>query len=82
MKQNKDLEVKNKKTIYAKLHKFCSFSMGDRKAKGDYVEVTEWLNGEGYDIIISDVMSHRQFMLTSGQFEAIKKCIRALEEYE
>lgn len=82
MKQNKSLEVKNKKSVYVELHNFCTFSMGDRKSKGDHLEVTRWLNGEGYDISISDVASTRQFFLTVGQFEALKKCIKTLEKYE
>ena len=55
--------------------------MGKHQGHGVYLEVTKWLNGEGYDIMISDVASTRQFFLTAGQFEAIKKCIKTLEKH-
>ncbi len=81
MKRKCKLKVKNKKSVGANLNQFCIFSMGDRFAKGDHIEVSEWLNSEGYDIMISDVTSTRQFFLTTGQFNAMKKCIKTLEKH-
>jgi len=54
--------------------------MGDRKGKGDFLEVTEWTNGEGYDIHILDSSGEKQFHLTWGQFEAMKKCIKVIDK--
>jgi hypothetical protein len=54
--------------------------MGDRKGKGDFLEVTEWTNGEGYDIHIEDSSGSTRFMLTWGQFEAMKKCIKVIDK--
>ena len=63
------------------LKDFCTFSMGpDRKDKGDFLEVTEWTNGEGYDIHILDSAGEKQFQLTWGQVKALKKCIKAIEK--
>ena len=41
--------------------------------KNDFIEVTEWGNGEGYDISISD---NQVISITAGQFDAIKKLIK------
>ena len=59
---------------------FCHHSLGDRKGKGDFLEVTEWSNGEGYDIHIEDSSGPTRFMLTWGQFEAMKKCIKTIDK--
>jgi hypothetical protein len=44
------------------------------------LEVTEWTNGEGYDIHISDSEGERQFNLTWGQFKALKACIKKIDK--
>lgn len=49
--------------------------------KGDYIEVTEWWNGEGWDINISH-NGDRSFSLTDGEFEAVKKLIKELNKNE
>lgn len=41
--------------------------------KNDFIEVTEWKNGEGYDIALSD---NQIISITIGQFNAIKKLIK------
>lgn len=45
--------------------------------KGDFVEVTEWDNGEGWDIAISD---RSVISITEGQLRAIKKLIKKLNK--
>lgn len=45
--------------------------------KGDFIEVTEWKNGEGWDIAIGD---NPIISLTDGQFRAIKKLIKKLNK--
>ena len=57
-------------------------SINDKLKKYDYlakdndiIEVIEWTNGEGYDIIINDKI----ISLTSGQIEAINYLVRSLE---
>jgi hypothetical protein len=42
----------------------------------DYVEVTEWTNGEGWDIAISD---KKIFSIHFTEYEAIKSMIKHLE---
>lgn len=43
--------------------------------KGDFVEVTEWVNGEGYDISVRDKL----ISLTHGEIEAINYLIKCLD---
>ena len=53
----------------------CDLNMFDYLAKdGDYVEVCEWKNGEGYDIAIND----RNYSFTHGELEAINYLIAQL----
>jgi hypothetical protein len=48
----------------------------------DFLEVTEWSNGEGYDLHISDSLGERHIELTWGQYKALKKCIKAIDKSE
>jgi hypothetical protein len=52
----------------------------DRKDKGDFLEVTKWTNGEGYDIHISNSLGEKKFDLTWGQFKALKACIKKIDK--
>lgn len=63
-------ELTHRKSISDDLHKY------DYLAKEhSFIEVTEWANGEGWDITIDDkVMS-----LTYGQLDAIKYLTLALQ---
>ena len=75
---NKKIELSKRSAAFVNLTDWCTMSAG-RKDQGDFLEVTEWTNGEGYDIHISDVFGQRTFELTWGQFEAMKKCIKAIQ---
>jgi hypothetical protein len=46
----------------------------------NFMEITEWSSGEGYDIYISDSSGERQFNLTWGQFEALKACVKKIDK--
>lgn len=64
------MEQYNKKSIsdYLKIY--------DHLAKDfDFIEITEWHNGEGWDIAINE----RIISLTWGQLEAINYLIKSLE---
>jgi hypothetical protein len=51
----------------ADLRPFCHLATGEA-----LVEVTEWTNGEGVDIIIQrESQSHERFSLTHGELEAV-----------
>jgi hypothetical protein len=75
---NKNVELANRKSAFAELKDFCVFSMGVRKGHGDYIEVTEWSNTEGIDVKIYDGNGIHKFMLTYGQFDALKACVKQI----
>ena len=64
------MEFNNRKSVNDKLKKY------DYLAKdNDFIEVIEWTNGEGYDIIINDKI----ISLTNGQIDAINYLTKSLE---
>lgn len=63
-------EIKNRKSISDKLSKYGYYG-----AKDDCIEVTEWVNGEGYDISFNDKM----FSLHYAELDAINYLIKKLE---
>ena len=48
--------------------------------ENDFMEVTEWTNGEGFDIQISDVSGTRTIFMTDGEFTALKKLVKSLDK--
>jgi hypothetical protein len=69
------MEKYKRKSIFSELSPFDPFAN-----KGDFIEVTEWYNGEGFDVEISSKLSTR-FQLTHGEFDALKELVKKLEEY-
>ena len=64
------VEITNRKTAWTELKNF------DCLAKdSDFIEITEWSNGEGWDICIDENYIH----LTHGQLEAINYLTKHLE---
>ena len=43
----KEIKIEMRKSAFVDLEDYCVGSLGDRKGKGDFLEVTEWTNGEG-----------------------------------
>lgn len=64
------MEFVNRKSVNDKLTKYDCLAKDD-----DFIEVTEWTNGEGYDIVINDKI----ISLTSGQLDAINYLTKSLE---
>jgi hypothetical protein len=61
---------------YRRLSKFTELKHYCHHAKvGDFMEVTEWHNGEGFDVVIG---TDQQFSLTYGQLD----CLNALVNYK
>ena len=51
----KEIKVTTRKSTFVELKDYCIGSMvKDGIDKGHFLEVTEWSNGEGYDIHILD----------------------------
>lgn len=64
------MEILERKSISDKLRKY------DHLAKdNDYIEVTEWCNGEGWDITLNEQV----ISLTWGQLDAIDYLIKHLQ---
>ena len=78
---SKEIKINERKSVFVELKDWCIMSMGPaQKDEGHFLEVTEWINGEGYDIHIHDVNGERSIPLTYGQFDAIKKCIKTISK--
>ena len=45
----------------------------------DFIEVTEWKNGEGFDVDIVGKLSSR-FQLTWGEYTALKKLVKKINK--
>ena len=63
------MKVENRRSVMKKL------TDGWHK-EHDFIEVTEWANGEGWDIQISDTKS---FSLHFTEYKVLKKIIKYLE---
>lgn len=64
------MELYERKAVNDSLKKY------DHLAKdSDFIEMTEWANGEGWDISLNDKL----ISLTYGQLEAINYLVKALE---
>ena len=63
-----EVNLYNRKSLMVELKDFDYLAKKD-----DFIEVTAWENGEGYDIALSD---KQVISITIGQFDAIKKLIK------
>lgn len=66
------MEIYKRKSINDKLSKYTYLA----KDNSSYIEITEWKNGEGWDIDIDD---RKLFSLTFGELEAINYLVKALD---
>ena len=75
MKKEKPiLEKHTRKSISAGLRQFDFLAKDD-----DFIEVTQWTNGEGFDINISS-QGEKYIATTYGEFKAIKEMIKQLNK--
>lgn len=61
------MEVNNRRAVFAELKDYCMHS-----GNHDYMELTEWSNGEGYDIIIDRKRGIERFSLSHGEWELLQ----------
>ena len=71
-----EISISNRKAAFMELYQMCIMS---NQGSADFMEVTEWSNGEGYDITINASNQEQTFHLTWGQLKALKKLVKALE---
>ena len=62
------ITVSKRRAVFAELKGYCHHSIGEH----DYMEVTEWSNGEGYDIHIDRKNGGEKFSLTHGEWELLQ----------
>jgi hypothetical protein len=75
MKKEKPiLEKHTRKSISAGLRQFDFLAKDD-----DFIEVTQWTNGVGFDINISS-QGEKYIAITDGEFKAIKEMIKQLNK--
>lgn len=60
------MKTNNRKSVYEDLSKFSIFA-----DEHDFIEVTEWTNGEGVDVNIEDKSGSRKISLLYDEIEAI-----------
>lgn len=70
------MEKYKRNSVFSDLKKFDIFAKDS-----DFIEVTEWYNGEGFDVEISSSLPER-FQLTWGEYKALKKLVKELEKFE
>jgi hypothetical protein len=70
----KEFEKYERKAIFAKLKQFCHLAKED-----NFIEVTEWANGEGFDVEVQGPLSQR-FQMTWGEYDALKSLIKKLNK--
>jgi hypothetical protein len=75
---NKEIKENTRKAASVRLKDWCTFSVGEEDRKADYMEVTEWSNGEGFDIYISEGNKEKMYHLTSGQIHALYKLYKTI----
>ena len=61
------IEVSKRRAVFAELKPYCNHS-----SENDYMEVTEWSNGEGYDLVIDRKRGSEKFSLTYGEWELLQ----------
>jgi len=64
------IAVSKRRAIFAELKGYCHLS-----SDNDYMEVTEWSNGEGYDIVIDRKSGVEKFSLTHGELQLLQVLI-------
>ena len=65
------IQTNTRKAKFTTLKPYCHFSKPD-----EYMEVTEWSNGEGMDVNIND---EKHISLTWGEYEALQVLVNYKE---
>ena len=70
------MEKNTRKSVSDDLSKYDYLKNTDENA---FIEVTEWSNGEGYDITIETKNDSKLVSLTNGELEAINYLTKTLD---
>ena len=62
---------------YTRNSRFTLLKKYDYFAKqADFMEATEWANGEGFDVNISSKLGNQNISLTWGEYKALKALVK------
>ena len=61
------ITVNSRRSLFSELKPYCHHS-----GENGFMEVTEWVNGEGFDIIIERKHNGEKFSLTYGEWELLQ----------
>ena len=64
------IEVDQRRSLYSLLKPYCYHA-----SEHDYMEITEWSNGAGFDINIARQRGIERFSLSYGEFELLQVLI-------
>ena len=67
------MDITKRKCAHESTIKYCPLSSDTA-----YIEVTEWVSGDGYDIECYDDGNTDRMGITHGQFKLLKKLIKKL----
>lgn len=67
------METTNRKSINDRLNKYTYSSNNS-----DFIEVTEWTNGEGHDVVISTEFGEKHISISDGELDAINYLVQSL----
>lgn len=70
------MEKNTRKSVSDSLNKYDYLVNKDEHS---FIEVTEWANGEGFDITIETKNKSKLMSLTTGELEAINYLTKSLE---
>lgn len=68
------IDTYKRESGFSELKKFCGFAKED-----DYIELTNWYNGEGIDICVND---RKKISLTWGEWDCINAIMKILNPDE
>lgn len=68
------MEINNRKSVLANLEDYSPFY-----SEHDYIEITEWANGEGWDINIGTKHDSKHISLHYSELEIINYLTKYLE---
>jgi hypothetical protein len=68
----KNIEIYNRKAVFCNLNEFDVTSK-----EHAYIEITEWKNGEGFDLNVYNY-SDRNISISYSEFNVIKKLVKKL----
>ncbi|MBC8321124.1 MAG: hypothetical protein H8E34_10410 [Bacteroidetes bacterium] len=69
------MEKYKRNSVFDLLKEYCYLSK-----EHDFIEVTEWHNGDGFDVDIGGDTLSLRFQLTWGQFKALKKLAKKFDK--